>query len=91
MFFSFLYFLLLLVTHTKNGHTTINAVTTSTASNQGTADDGVGAGAVTATATPTAAVATPASKVPGFEAIFAVVSLLIVYAMVFRKKGKRSE
>lgn len=42
MFFSFLYFLLLLVTHTKNGHTTINAVTTSTASNKGTADDGVG-------------------------------------------------
>jgi len=31
----------------------------------------VGVGAVTATATPTAAVATPASKVPGFEAIFA--------------------
>ena len=51
----------------------------------------VGVGAVTATATPTAAVATPASKVPGFEAIFAAVSLLIVYAMVFRKKGKRSE
>ena len=38
--------------------------------------------------TPTAA---PASKVPGFEAIFAVVSLLIGYAMVLRKKGKRSE
>jgi PGF-pre-PGF domain-containing protein len=31
---------------------------------------------------------TPASKVPGFEAIFAAVSLLIVYTKVFRKKGK---
>jgi len=48
----------------------------------------VDVGAVTATVTPTAAAATPASKVPGFEAIFAVVSLLIVYAMVFRKKEK---
>ncbi len=91
LFFSLLYFLLLLVSHTKNRYTTLNAVTTSTASNPGTAGDGVGVGAVTATATPTAAVATPASKVPGFEAIFATVSLLIVYAMVFRKKRKRSE
>jgi len=32
---------------------------------------------------------TPASKVPGFEVIFAVVSLLIVYTTVFRKRGKK--
>ena len=39
------------------------------------------------TAPPTA---TPASKTPGFEVIFAVVSLLLIgYAMVVRKKGKR--
>jgi len=31
---------------------------------------------------------TPASEVPGFEMIFAAVSLLIVYTMVYRKKGK---
>ena len=92
-FFSLLYFLLLLVSHTKNRYTTLNAVTTNTASNPArlATEWGGGVGAVTATATPTAAVATPASKVPGFEAIFATVSLLIVYAMVFRKKRKRSE
>ena len=50
-----------------------------------------------ATPTPAAAPATtptptPASKVPGFEVIFAAVSLLLIgYAMVLRKKGKRSE
>ena len=32
--------------------------------------------------------APPASEVPGFGAIFAVVALLIVYTMVYRKKGK---
>ena len=32
---------------------------------------------------------TPTSEVPGFEVIFAVVSLLIVYAMVFRKRGEK--
>jgi len=37
------------------------------------------------TAPPTS---TPASKTPGFEAIFAVVSLLIVYTKVFRRKRK---
>jgi len=44
-----------------------------------------------ATSAPAAAPATspaPASKVPGFEAIFATVSLLIVYTMVFGKRGK---
>ena len=46
--------------------------------------------ATTPTSSPTAQ-PTPASKVPGFEAIFAAVSLLIVYTMVFRKKGERSE
>ena len=34
---------------------------------------------------------TPTAKTPGFEAILASVSLLIVYLVVFRKKGKRSE
>jgi len=33
--------------------------------------------------------APPASEVPGFGAIFAAVSLLIVYTMVYRNKGKR--
>ena len=42
MNFSQLYFLFLLNT---NRYTTINAVTTSTASNPGTADEGVGVGA----------------------------------------------
>jgi len=42
LIFSLLYFLPLLVTHTKNRYTTINAVTTNTASNPGTADEGVG-------------------------------------------------
>jgi PGF-pre-PGF domain-containing protein len=52
------------------------------------------------TPTPTTAIATatpatmpkptpsPTPKSPGFETIFAVVSLLVVYAKVFRKKGK---
>jgi PGF-pre-PGF domain-containing protein len=31
---------------------------------------------------------TPASKTPGFEVIFAVVSLAVAYLVVFRKKGK---
>ena len=51
-----------------------------------------------ATSAPTAAPATtptpsptPASKTPGFEVIFAVVSLAVAYLVVFRKKGKRSE
>ena len=30
----------------------------------------------------------PVSEVPGFEVIFAVVALLIVYMMVYRNKGK---
>ena len=34
---------------------------------------------------------TPAPKTPGFEAIFAAVSLAVAYLVVFRKKGKRSE
>ncbi|MFZ2070325.1 MAG: PGF-pre-PGF domain-containing protein [Halobacteriota archaeon] len=41
--------------------------------------------AVTPTPSPTAP---QASEVPGFEAIFAVVALLIVYTMVFGKNGK---
>ena len=35
--------------------------------------------------------ATPAPKTPGFEVIFAVVSLAVAYLVVFGKKGKRSE
>jgi hypothetical protein len=55
---------------------------------------GEGAGAIEegATATPTpipTTPPTPASKVPGFEAIFAAVALLIVYTVVFRKRGKK--
>ncbi|NQE52847.1 hypothetical protein C5S29_04570, partial [ANME-1 cluster archaeon GoMg3.2] len=34
---------------------------------------------------------TPTSEVPGFEPIFAVVSLLIAYLFVFRGKGSDSE
>jgi PGF-pre-PGF domain-containing protein len=65
------------------------------------------AAAATPTPTPTTAVAaatpaaapaatptpspTPASKTPGFEVIFAVVSLAVAYLVVSRKKGKRSE
>ncbi|MCK4735759.1 MAG: PGF-pre-PGF domain-containing protein [Methanophagales archaeon] len=65
------------------------------------------AAAATPTPTPTTAVAaatpaaapaatptpspTPASKTPGFEVIFAVVSLAVAYLVVFGKKGKRSE
>ncbi|MFZ2070300.1 MAG: PGF-pre-PGF domain-containing protein [Halobacteriota archaeon] len=46
--------------------------------------------APTPAATPTPSPTAPqASEVPGFEAVFAVVSLLIVYTMVFGKKGKR--
>ena len=41
------------------------------------------------TPTPAASpTAPPASEVPGFEAIFAAVSLIIAYLVVFRKKGK---
>lgn len=46
----------------------------------------------TPTATPTPAptpTATPAPEVPGFGAIFAVVSLLIAYLVVFRKRGRK--
>jgi len=39
---------------------------------------------------PTASPA-PASEVPGFEMIFAVVALLIVYTTVLRKNGKKGE
>lgn len=46
--------------------------------------------AATSTPSPTAP-PTPASKTPGFEVIFAVVSLAVAYLVVFRKKGKRSE
>jgi PGF-pre-PGF domain-containing protein len=47
------------------------------------------ASAATPTPSPTAP-PTPASKTPGFEVIFAVVSLLLIgYAMAFRKKGKK--
>ena len=48
--------------------------------------------AATPTPSPTAPpTATPASKVPGFEVIFAAVSLAVAYLVVFRKKGKRSK
>ena len=57
--------------------------------------------AATATAMPTTAAAvetpgtipkptpTPVSKTPGFEVIFAVVALLIVYTVMFRKKRRK--
>jgi len=45
------------------------------------------AAAPATTPTPTAP-PTPASKTPGFEAIFIAVSLIIAYLFVFRKKGK---
>ena len=52
---------------------------------------------VAATPKPAAPATTPgptaspalASEVPGFEMIFAVVALLIVYTMVLRKNGER--
>jgi len=61
------------------------------------------AATATATPTPTTAVAaatpaaapaatptpTPVSKTPGFEVIFAVVALLIVYTVMFRKKRRK--
>ena len=46
--------------------------------------------AATPAITPSPATTPPASEeVPGFEAIFATVALVVVYMMVFGKKGKR--
>jgi len=41
-----------------------------------------------ATSTPSPTTPPSSEEVPGFEAIFATVSLLIVYTVMFRKKGK---
>ena len=50
----------------------------------------VGGGGASAIEEGVTATPIPASKVPGFEVIFAVVSLLLIgYAMVFRKRGKK--
>ena len=51
----------------------------------------VGGGGASAIEEGVTATPTPASKVPGFETIFAVVSLLIVYLVVFKKKGIRRQ